>query len=769
MPMRFILALLYVSSATAGDCFTRKECDTLLDQYNADLREQITDTLQREVENNLAAAPAVVAVTQSMFQDGLLPTDMSIERNEVAVLESSWYQLKNFEELDWIYYGDVSGIFLGFRRAYPCEYNSQIACDYGSTTTATTPAPLLTNNTLVRLRTGAGNTLSAYSTDPSGNRGGDTIDLLYTENNYSIAQRQWYKKGINDGEGWTNPYLFSGGKIGISFVKKITDPTSSKTMGVLAADYELEFLDKFIREISVVGSSTLFIVAANGDLLASNKNAKITFNNNGVDTIVKAAESEDNIIKEMTLQIFKVKPVLNQPSGDWSEVTTKTLVGTHTIGDVEYYYDSIGVAYGELKWSVVIISQASDFYKLTPSTNPCMDWLHCRSALRSANSDKRERKLSMLLTETRSYLGTAVVAVNTIDQTYNNGQLAASWCDPCGKIDITNVLERRNLLNHIKHTMEIYNELIWLYIGFKTGQFAGYKRVDGKLKLWTCHPPNSFDAAGCKNVALYDSDVEPLTLSGTSFVVEKPIDKPWFTMPDKHNLSQYELLWTDAYPFGTGEIGISVVKKGFGGDWKTTSELGVWGADFSLSFLSNFISEFEADKGVILYILNEKKELLAYSIEGKAQELNSTLTHASQSDPLVKASAEILRDTTETVHSQLLEIDDEIYYMNSVLLTDSDSQLVRTYKWDFVMVTPEASLYSYEAPSSGDSSMAKTIIIIVVGIVVVGILIVAIYRCKDSCCSNEKSDQGEFFFGQPTDEEMKPTEPADAYQRQLSL
>eukprot|EP01060_Flectonema_neradi_P010158 TRINITY_DN1728_c0_g2_i1.p1 TRINITY_DN1728_c0_g2~~TRINITY_DN1728_c0_g2_i1.p1 ORF type:complete len:622 (+),score=96.07 TRINITY_DN1728_c0_g2_i1:26-1867(+) len=603
---RLLLSLLTLGSTASQDCFSRTTCTAWLDQQNEDLREQITDTLQREVENNLAAAPAAVSVVQSMFQDGLLPLDMSVERNEVATLESFWYQLKNFNELDWIYYGDLAGRFIGFRRAYPCEYSNTTTCDYGVNATAASPPPQLTSETLVRLKTGAGNTVSAYSTDPTGASGGDTVDLLYTETSYQTADRQWYKQGLADGDGWTEPYLFSGGKLGISYVKKIIDPSLAATAGVLAADYELEFLNEFINEISVAGTSTLFIVSASGELLANNRNASVTTTVNGAETIMKATLSENEIIRESTKKLFSTTPILNQPTANWSSVTQSITRGNTTINGKEFYYDSIGVAYGQLKWSVVIVSQESDFYALS-STPECLPWLTCRDALRAAAAEKRERKLNMLLSETRSYLGTAVAAVNTIDQSYNNGQLAAGWCDPCGTISLTEPTERKNLLNHIKHLMEIYSELIWLYIGFSTGQFAGYKRVGDQLKLWTCHPPNSWDVAGCTNVALYSSDVEPLVDTGVTDIVEKPLTKPWYTLPESHNLGQYELLWTDAYSFGTGEIGISAVKKGFGGDWVSSGNLGVWGADFSLDFLSNYISEFEVDEGVVLYILNEKK------------------------------------------------------------------------------------------------------------------------------------------------------------------
>ena len=70
--------------------------------------------------------------------------------------------------------------------------------------------------------------------------------------------------------------------------------------------------------------------------------------------------------------------------------------------------------------------------------------------------------------------------------------------------------------------------------------------------------------------------------------------------------------WTLPYIFGSEEVGISVVKRALGGDWNSSAPtMGVWAADYSLNFLSDFMSKFGVADAILLFTMNSSGTLLS--------------------------------------------------------------------------------------------------------------------------------------------------------------
>ena len=535
-----LFSLLLAESVNSQPvCLKEGLCETQVTDVVNDLRARITDRLQSEVESNLGIAPTVVKLTSDAFSHGILQHDMSNANFEGALLEHFWNQLQNFEEVDWVYFGHgTTGDFIGFRRAYACEMSASLTCNYGSGV-PTAGAPTLTAGTLVRLIT-TGTTVNAFSTNPSGDTGSDAVAQLYSETGYVTTTRDWYTFGLQQGSGWTAPYVFSGGRFGISYVQRIT--IGGVVVGVLAADYEMDFLSNFINNIPVAGNSYLFVVSATGELLANNKGTSVISNNSPL----QASASEEPF-KSLTAAVQAAEPRFSDPAATWTAITKETTVGQAAVSGVTYKYDAIGIQYNQLKWMVVIASVSGDFYVAERNNIlNCVEQYHCRGILSTAASDLRFRTLSHLRLEINNYLGSALSAIRDLDQIYNNGNFAENWCTTCGMIDIENAVERDNLKKYIKSIMTAYTELYWVYVGFEGGRFIGYKRVPGQTDpvLWTCHPPNDYTTASCQQAAFYTSDTEPLGAASEVVTGQHPTTRPWYTDAISNNLGLQQVCFS---------------------------------------------------------------------------------------------------------------------------------------------------------------------------------------------------------------------------------
>ena len=366
-----LYSLLFVA-AVGQPCMEKGVCEKQVDDVVSHIRERITDRLQQEVETNLEVAPATVALTRMAMTDEILDMNMTVQRNEIALLEHLWNQLENSPELDWIYYGDTATHnFFGFRRAYPCEL-SGTACNYGDNTTSVQPPPKLSPGTLIRLITTGNDLLEAYSTDPTGQSGSDKVTLLYTQTSYNITNREWYNFGVTNNKGWTTHYEFTGGNLGLSYVRELV--INGQSHGVIAADYELGFLNKFIKQIPVAGVSTIVFISSDGSLLANNKGDS--------NKVILAEDSNDTVISEGAKRIFQDHPDFGNPNSNWTDIVTKAKEGLMIIQGRNYTYDAIGIQYNQLKWLVAVFSQPADFYQVTSNTQQgCVLQLTCLSAL----------------------------------------------------------------------------------------------------------------------------------------------------------------------------------------------------------------------------------------------------------------------------------------------------------------------------------------------------------------------------------------------------
>eukprot|EP00659_Diplonema_papillatum_P011974 gene11974-18483_t len=351
------------------------DCQAQQDVIVERIRTRIVDRLQSETVNNLGVAPAAVASTESLLNDGLLATDFSVSDNERILAEHFWYQMLLFTEIDWAYFGDeTTGRFIGVRRAYACEVAK--TCSYTGSDEPAGTLPDVAESTIIRLSSthSAGVTAGTLSiSTTAAATGSDPVELIYSDGSYVTKDRPWYVQGAAataaTTSNWTEPYVFAGGQLGISIVQKVLTPAGA-LMGVLAADYELDFLTEFLSEIPVSSGSTLFVASHAKRLLASNQAISVVSGGAIVDVTNEAQAGA--LIANTAAAIFGRYPDLASASGDWLGLSGAVINGTVVVGGTSYQYDAIAIF--EMKWVVVVVAPPDSFVAaLEPETPTCID------------------------------------------------------------------------------------------------------------------------------------------------------------------------------------------------------------------------------------------------------------------------------------------------------------------------------------------------------------------------------------------------------------
>ncbi|KAJ9453942.1 hypothetical protein DIPPA_22950 [Diplonema papillatum] len=711
------------------ECIDRIDCETQLFSVAESVRLRTVDALQREVEDTLGSAPSAIESTDSQLTDGLLQASMALERDELALLEHFWYQMSQFPDIDWLYYGDEgTGNFVGLRKAYPCEVAKN--CQYTGGEVPATPRPDVAAGSLIRLSySGANQTFYAHTTRVDGTTGSDKYQLLYSDPAFRTKERTWYKLGVGAGpntpSNWTEPYLFSGGNYGVTVVRKVV--VSNAFLGVLAGDYELAFLRTFAENLASgsAPSTALFFMTATKTLLANTLNVSVV--NAGAPVKVDNMSSSD-LIRKTSAEVYASSAALSDPAANWETVSNTTTSGEFVLASETWSWDAIAIF--EMKWICVMVAK-----KVSPLSSgaACVGRTECRDDLLRLAFDYRVGTLTEFRRKLLAYTSSPLAAVSTVEATYNNGNLHAAWCDPCGQLPDAaseNATEAVNLRNHLKHTLLSLPEVAWLYVGFLgAGSVKGYRRAaDGTLQYWkSC---DGTPATGCDSgtVLIDEATSQVVSTSG-----EDPTAKDWWTLPAAMDIGLNDAVWTKAYVFSTGEVGLSVVKRLLGGDWTDdTSEASmIVAADVSLAFLTGFVESLGVAASTYLFVMDADGRLLAANRGVPTTAGNSTLFANSSVDPTVKAAAAAVSGAgtiPEDWPTNLLAdpTGNEYVMVDAIRLTAAEGQL--PFSWTLVMATPESDLYDEDLffeDTDDSTSVAPVVTIALVVLVVLALGYVA--------------------------------------------
>eukprot|EP01063_Lacrimia_lanifica_P004684 TRINITY_DN12674_c0_g1_i1.p1 TRINITY_DN12674_c0_g1~~TRINITY_DN12674_c0_g1_i1.p1 ORF type:complete len:814 (+),score=94.87 TRINITY_DN12674_c0_g1_i1:96-2537(+) len=724
-----------------GLCMSSRLCEGQRQKIAEDLREAVVDRMQLDVLEVMGVAPAVVNSTVDTVNDGLFGLEFdgtSATYDMGTMFEFMWHRLRTNDRLDWLYYGvQSSGQFFGFRRALQCEKNTSMTCDYGDvgTTTIGRQSHMQPGEDLVRIKTldTDSSTVEFWPTvEASGSdaAGGDQ-EYLFSKTEWNTLGRDWYILG-KDAEKpkWTRPYAFQGNTLGVSVARRVAD-SNGVLHGVMAADYELSYLNEFIKNLQVSGNASLFIMTSDGAggwfLLGSNDDSlPLVTQVDGklVPQVISALSGADPaaaLIKQAAEQIKLDHPELNDLSKDWKAqgYTTAAFKGFLTNEGVKHYYDAIGL--DGVQWVVVIVSREDDVVqKLHMNAPDCVTVAECKYVILDAQFKLASTRIKTIQQSMKLYMQIPYAAVSLVETVYNLGALSENCMQTeCPSLNWDNKNELNNRLKpHLASVMRDYTELAWLYIALDappTAMSFGVARDnsdsavpsgDRALNLWkTCdgNPSN------CTSGTVMWSGLEE-----TTALWVKPDDTPWlrewYTVPSKLALTLDQVAWTEPFTFSTSEVGIAQTKNMFEGNFRETTVKGRIAGDITMKSLSDKLVRLKqenlASNEVVYCITRQGMKLLApFDIAGTnlLDARLSTTGVVRESAKLIDASLKFDPESvTRTTDGEPLGVlmrmpgVEDIYRVMAIGISDKGSPGAKTpYDWILVVVTPADSLISY--------------------------------------------------------------------------
>eukprot|EP01065_Artemidia_motanka_P008426 TRINITY_DN1423_c0_g2_i3.p1 TRINITY_DN1423_c0_g2~~TRINITY_DN1423_c0_g2_i3.p1 ORF type:complete len:2218 (+),score=841.54 TRINITY_DN1423_c0_g2_i3:996-6656(+) len=644
--------VLVISSQTAvvsGDnqgCVARQACNEQVTKLRGLIRKNIVWQLEEETSDHLNANPRSALVSGIDHDSGILPLDISTMINASAAASDSeaeqnkdetvyralthmYYQMSTYPTQYWIYYGQTWGapdsdpntteccsLFIGYRRPKKEEGTSSPVLTWGNT------SGMYFFKTTVDMETRRPVAGALLSHDPSWRlrargwfTGGKAVNVK-ADNQYD--PQNW---------AWTDPYVFSGGEMGLSVIRPVFPKGQFGTgaIGTVASDYSLgPFLHAFLNQMQMSSRGVVMIVDGDKNLIVNSAEAPVTkMGASGKLEQVKASEAGNEQIETTVDKVFEKYPgFAGKDAAKWKALHREPQSFSYTdAGGVEQLVEVVGMVHpnadhpSPLRWVVVHVAPTQDFAAVPTTMCPVQAGsAPCETAETYATDAKGEPTGSALSTD--------------------NAKNA------------------------------------------KTGAYG-------------------------------------------------PLARPWYT--SSQEMAPNSLLWTDAYTFGNGDVGVSILSKITAGGFSTEDgkELpnwgGVWAVDYTVAALSDLMKELKDDlsaNAVLygfdpMYMLVGTSEASTISVkctsctggrvspQSHNNQLNSALGKKIL-DSATMMQERGIRGQTSRVMRMTTSIGGADHFVDYIRVTDmrwpADEVLPqthfydKTFDWTFVVVQPKSDV-----------------------------------------------------------------------------
>ncbi len=295
LPLRLILVvpfLLQISAAVGlTGWLSLRNGQQAVNDLAGQLSEEITARIQQHLTTYLETPHLINIINADAIRFGQLnPQDFrSMERY-------FWQQSQRFPAVNYIYYWNIQGNFIGTERRLDGSLNIGMV-----------------------ERSKDGNlTFYNYAT----NNQGDRTALLSANPNYQIQKEVYYQVGVAAKKAtWTPLYLWIAPRPEVS-----TDAVlpvynkSGKSIGYVGVSLVVSEISKFLRSLKISQSGIAFIIEPSGEIVASSTEEKTFMQSSDGSTIkrLKAAESSNHLIKET------VNHLLNNNFRELTKIKTTT-------------------------------------------------------------------------------------------------------------------------------------------------------------------------------------------------------------------------------------------------------------------------------------------------------------------------------------------------------------------------------------------------------------------------------------------------------------
>ncbi|MFM2063823.1 MAG: hypothetical protein RLZZ507_3494 [Cyanobacteriota bacterium] len=224
--------------------------------------------------------------------DSYLGKAQEINRINVDAFESGILDLNDFNTLGKYFYRQVQAFNFAYVN-FGSEKGGFIGAGYGLGNKLEIGEIPLSDQSKFRF----------YSVDKQVNR----LSLVSTLKNPQFADFAWYLDAVKAGKPvWSSIYTWGGlpDRISISASTPVYDQ-QKKLLGVLGIDLELNQISQFLKTLHSSRSGHIFIIERSGLIVASSKNESPAPIINGQATRLKAVNSREPVIREVTKDLIQ--------------------------------------------------------------------------------------------------------------------------------------------------------------------------------------------------------------------------------------------------------------------------------------------------------------------------------------------------------------------------------------------------------------------------------------------------------------------------------
>lgn len=296
-----------------------------VNQLAAQLRREVSARVNQHLDSYLSVPHQVAEQNAAAMNQGLL-NPQNLEEIEGFF----WKQMKLFNTIGYISYGDITGEYVG--TGYYLDPNHLQTGDVSS-------------------RRYGDNKSRTYNTDSQGHR-----TNLVEISNYYFQVEPWYADTVRANRPiWSRIGLWDDNPdiISISFSAPVYDQ-NNRLIGVVGVDQRLSQISTFLRQIQVSPSGKIFVLERDGSIVASSSPEQPYRLVNGKAERLKASNSQDPLIQGTATFLMK-------QFGDFHQIKNSQqldfkLKSQHQFVQVTPWRDRRG-----LDWLVVVTVPESDF------------------------------------------------------------------------------------------------------------------------------------------------------------------------------------------------------------------------------------------------------------------------------------------------------------------------------------------------------------------------------------------------------------------------
>lgn len=325
--LRFILASTFVLQVLTAvgltAFFSIRSGQDAIQGLAQQLQSEVSDRVQDRIHTYLTTPGKVNEISASAFRAGRL------DPRNLAELERHFLDLHRlFDTVNHVSFGNQNGDYVAVRRSRAGVGFEVLSVDRSKNTD-----------------------LQTFRADSQGQR----IQLIRVKSGYDPRTRPWYEQAVKAKRpGWSSVYTyFRTAPLGISHTYPVYDGNNS-LQGVLATDFDLKDISRFLNGLKIAQSGAAFILERNGNLVAISTLEELAVAQSNTTQRIQATQSQNPAIANAARYLQAKFPNL----ATFNQARQLTL---KTAGD-QYFLQVVPLK-GEpgIEWLLAVVIPEADF------------------------------------------------------------------------------------------------------------------------------------------------------------------------------------------------------------------------------------------------------------------------------------------------------------------------------------------------------------------------------------------------------------------------